>query len=231
MIHTQTTCPNHVALRAGKKGRRPAEVGTLALVFEISATELKLKHRLLKCKRTIQRATFNFWIGQLLELTASVIDHNIDIKCIQELRYIHSEDIKYHNTGNWWTFVSASARKNSVNATIGGVDMLIGPRARKSQYSIEKIQPRMMVAIFNGNPSATIISCYVFVAASYQTRLDTRSKARRPFKVGIKWRRSSGTSRDSNPACVCCSSAHLVQWGKQFHEPKCESGHVCQFTA
>ena len=52
---------------------------------------------------------------------------------------------------------------------------------------------------------------HVFVAASHQTRLDTRSKARRPIKVGIKGRGRSGTSRDSNPACLCCSSAHLVQ--------------------
>ena len=51
----------------------------------------------------------------------------------------------------------------------------------------------------------------VFVAASHQTRLDTRSKARRPIKVGIKGRGRSGTSRDSNPACLCCSSSHLVQ--------------------
>ena len=51
----------------------------------------------------------------------------------------------------------------------------------------------------------------VFVAASHQTRLDTRSKARRPIKVGIKGRGRSGRSRDSNPACLCCSSAHLVQ--------------------
>ena len=45
------------ALRAGKKGARPAEVGALASVFEKSATELKQK--LLKCKQTIQIATFN----------------------------------------------------------------------------------------------------------------------------------------------------------------------------
>ena len=51
----------------------------------------------------------------------------------------------------------------------------------------------------------------VFVAASHQTRLDRRSKARRPIKVGIKGMGRSGTSRDSNPACLCCSSAHLVQ--------------------
>ena len=39
--------------------------------------------------------------------------------------------------------------------------MLIGPRALKSLNRSEKIQLRMMVATFNGNPSATIISCYI----------------------------------------------------------------------
>ena len=61
----------------------------------------------------------------------------------------------------------------------------------------------------------------VFVAASHQTRLDTRSKARRPIKVGIKGRGRSGTSRDSNPACQCCSSDHLVQ---------CEPDEASSFT-
>ena len=157
MTHTQTIFPNHIALRAGKKGARPAEVGALASVFEKSATELKLKQKLLKCTRTIQIATFNVRtlnrIGQLPGLTASAIDHNIDIICIQEHRYTHSEDIKYHNTGNGWTLTTASAWKNSVNGTIGGVGILIGPRAQKSLNSIKKIQPRMMVTTFNGNPA------------------------------------------------------------------------------
>ena len=61
----------------------------------------------------------------------------------------------------------------------------------------------------------------VFVAASHQTRLDTRSKARRPIKVGIKGRGRSGTSRDSDPTCLCCSSAHFVQ---------CEPDEASSFT-
>ena len=65
------------------------------------------------------------------------------------------------------------------------------------------------------------ITRVVFVAASQQTRLDTRSKARRPIKVGIKGRGRSGRSRDSNPACQCCSSAHLVQ---------CEPDEASGFT-
>ena len=145
----------------------------LASVFEKSATELKLKQNLLKCKHTINIVTFNVRtlnrIGQLPELTASVINHNIDIICIQEHRYTHREDINYHDTGNGWTLASASAWKNSVNATIGGIGMLIGPQALKSLNSIEKIQPRMMVATFNGNPSATIISSYSPINVSEET--------------------------------------------------------------
>ena len=49
--------------------------------------------------------------------------------------------------------------------------MLIRPRALKSLNSIEKIQPRMMVATFNGNPSATIISCYSPTNVSEETDL------------------------------------------------------------
>ena len=92
MSHTQTTYINRIALRAAKKGALPAEVGDLALVFEKSATELKLK--LLKCKQTIQIATFNVRtlkrIGQLPELTASTVEHKMDIICIQEHRYTHT---------------------------------------------------------------------------------------------------------------------------------------------
>ena len=150
----------------------PAEVGALASVFEKSATELK-QQKLLKCKQTIQIATFNVGtlnrIGQLLELTALAAEHNIDIKCIQEHRYTHSEHIKYLDTGNGWTLATVSAWKNSVHATVGGVGILIGPRTLKSLNSIDRIQPRMMVATFNGNPRATIISCYSPTNVSEET--------------------------------------------------------------
>ena len=130
-------------------------VGALVQVFEKSARELKLKQKLLKCKSTIQIATFNVWtlnrIGQLPGLTVSAIDHHIDIIYVQEHWYFHSKDMKYYDTSHGWT---------TVNAVVGGVSILIGPRALKSQNSIEKIQQRMMVATFNGNSTTTIISCY-----------------------------------------------------------------------
>ena len=146
----------------------------LASVLENSATELNQK--LLKCKQTIQIATFNVRtlnkIGQLPELTASTIEHNVDMICIQEHRYSHSEDIKYHDSGNGWTLATASAWKNSVKATIRGVRMLIGSQALKSSLnSIQKIQPRMTVATFNGNHRTTIIPYYSPTNASEETEL------------------------------------------------------------
>ena len=84
---------------------------------------------------------------------------------------MHTEDIKYHETGNGWTLATVSAWKNSVNAVVGGVGMLIGPRALKMLNCIEKIQPRMMAATFNGNPRATIISCYSPTNVSEETEL------------------------------------------------------------
>ena len=174
MTHTQTTYINRIALRVGKIGTRPAEVGALTSVFEKSATELK-QQKLLKCKQTIQIATFNVRtlnrIGQLPELTASAIEHKIDIICIQEHRYMHTENIKYHETGNGWTLATVSAWKNSVNATVGGVGILIGPRALKTLNTIERIQARMLAAKFNGNPKATIISCYSLTNVSEETEL------------------------------------------------------------
>ena len=129
--------------------------------------------KLLKCKRTIQIATFNVRtlnrIRQLPELTASAIDHNIDIICIQEHRFTHCEDIKYHDTGNEWTLATASAWKNSVNALIEEVGILIGPQALKSLNSIEKIHPMMMVTTFNGNLSATMSSPLLFIASRNTT--------------------------------------------------------------
>ena len=49
--------------------------------------------------------------------------------------------------------------------------MLIGPRALKTLNSIERIQPKMMAVTFNGNPRATIITCYSPFNVSEETEL------------------------------------------------------------
>ena len=138
-------------------------------MFKKSATEFKQKQKLIKYKSTIQIVTFDVRnlnrIGQLRELTTSVIDHNIEYYA--------------------WTFVSASALENSVNAPLGGVGLLIGPRSLNLLNSIEKIKAKMTVATFNGNPRATIISCYSPTNTSNETGLVTVSKELSSFVQGI----------------------------------------------
>ena len=48
----------------------------------------------------------------------------------------------------------------------------------------------------------------IFVAASHQTRLDTRSKARRPIKVGIKGR--GGRERVETRTLLVCAADRLT---------------------
>ena len=91
-------------------------------------------------------ATFNVRtlnrIDRFPELTASVLEHNIDIVCVQEYRYHRGEEeIKYHDTGNGWTFIAASAWRNPINTAVEGVGMLLSSCTLKSLNSIEKIQP------------------------------------------------------------------------------------------
>ena len=78
---------------------------------------------------------------------------------MQERHYLSELEIKY-DTGKGWTFVCISAWKQTVNAIIGGVGMVLIPYALKLLNSIVKILHRMMYASFNSNPWMTVIFCY-----------------------------------------------------------------------
>ena len=107
-------------------------------------------------------------ISQLPELTTSTAEHNIDIVCIQKRRYYHSEvEIKYHDTGSGWTFISAFAWKNSQCRHWRCRNASQSSHA-KALYSTEKIQLRMIAGTSNGNPSTTIV-CYSPDNASDET--------------------------------------------------------------
>ena len=66
---------------------------------------------------------------------------------MQEHRFYHTYiELKYH-VGQGWTFLSASAWKNSTNSTIDGVGMLLSPTAFRSLNNFEMTQLRAVVAI------------------------------------------------------------------------------------
>ena len=83
------------------------------------------------------------------ELIIVAVTYHIDVINLQEHRFYHEDiDLKYHEPGNGWTLISASALKSIGNSTIGGVGMLLSPHATKSLNSIEKITSRILVAHF-----------------------------------------------------------------------------------
>ena len=176
MTQTNIRRSSRIARRAVNQGARPV-VPVQAAVNEKSTTELANKTNLLKCKRLTNISTFNVRtlnsITQISELVSSVISYNIDVICIQWHRYYHEDlNLKYHEVGKYWTLITASACKNSINATIGGVGILLSPRAIKSLNIIEKISPRIIIATFNGNPNTTVISCYSPTNVSDETEIE-----------------------------------------------------------
>ena len=86
---------------------------------------------------------------------------------------IHAHAYQISRYWQWMDSSHCISMENFVNATVGGVGMLIEPRALKTLNSIERIHPRMMAATYNGNPRATIISCYSPTNVSKETGLVT----------------------------------------------------------
>ena len=155
----------HIARRVGHQGARPP-VGCQAGI-EKNATDRDVSkdNRILKCRKTTLFSTFNCRTlnssGKIGELTALAQEQNIDIICIQEHRIYHDDiNIKFHDMKKGWVMITSSAQKASNNSTIRGVGFLLSPNAHKALNSVEPINPRTLIATFNGNPAVTVISCY-----------------------------------------------------------------------
>ena len=65
---------------------------------------------------------------------------------IQEHRFFHPDSDLEYLKQDGYQLVTASATKNSTNATIGGVGILLSPRAQNNILRIEKISPFILVA-------------------------------------------------------------------------------------
>ena len=75
-------------------------------------------------------------------------------------RFVHLDvDIKEHTFGKC-KLLTFSAWRNSINAAIGGVGILINLRAYNAIKSIDMISNRIVAIHFMGNPLTTVISCY-----------------------------------------------------------------------
>jgi|TARA_B110001454_G_scaffold215734_1_gene237708 exonuclease III len=135
-----------------------------------------INHNILKCKKPSTYSTFNVRTlnntSKLHELVTTAKKCQIDIISIQEHRFYHPKaDLDYLSHDNY-QLVTASATKNSINSTIGGVGLLLSPRALNNLLKIEKISPRILVAEFNSSPVNTFIACYSPTNCSDEAEVD-----------------------------------------------------------
>ena len=94
------------------------------------------------------------------ELLLSTEQNKIDIISIQEHRIFHPDSaLGYKNLGKY-QLITASASKNSQGSTIGGVGILLSPKASDNLLSVEQISDCIIIAEFNSNPKTTFIACY-----------------------------------------------------------------------
>ena len=125
---------------------------------------IKQKILMLKSKRAIYISTFNVQTlnrpAKLNELVCNAKKFNISIIVIQEHGLIHEEPLKHHSLGDKWLLITCSATRNTMNAGIGDVRILLSPHAKLALESIENITERTMIATFNGNPKCIVISNY-----------------------------------------------------------------------
>ena len=164
MTSSDSYLSNHIARRVGHQGAR-SPVGRQAGIEKYATDQNPKRNNLLKCRNTTLISTLNCRTlndnEKKGELTALAQKHHLEIVCIQEHRIYHEDvDIKFHDMNKGWVLITSSAQKATNNSTIRGVGILLSPNAHKSLNSIETINPRILIAAFNGNPATTVISCY-----------------------------------------------------------------------
>ncbi|XP_038055821.1 craniofacial development protein 2-like [Patiria miniata] len=96
------------------------------------------------------------------ELNKHICDYNLSVTCIQEHRQVHrpeDPDIRISSLGSSTIFTS-SATRNRQGAAVGGVAITVQTSLLPLLTSISKINDRIMLAIFKGNPKTYVVSCY-----------------------------------------------------------------------
>ena len=121
------------------------------------AVLIKTKHQPLRISTFNTRTLKDNW--RLSELIYNARNQDLSIVGIQEHRRVHEEELNfYQNEG--YHFITGSAWRNSSQAAVGGVGILLKNSAERAMSSITSLSPRILVAHFNGNPCTTIIVAY-----------------------------------------------------------------------
>ena len=155
--HLGRTAPDHtvstdVTFNSPTSGA--AAVPSLLLTGSAASRVVENSPRFVGRGKPFQISTLNTRtlnpISRMHELAHAASLNNNDIICIQEHRQ-HHQDLLSSQFINRFQLITASATKNTVNATVGGVGFLISPKAQKSLLSVEKINSRIILLHLNGN--------------------------------------------------------------------------------
>jgi len=137
---------------------------------------VKVKLKLLKYKVPTVFSTFNVRTiakaRRQQELVNYSAKYDIDVICIQEHRIFHPRNEIKHTCIDNYLLVTASATKNSQRSTIGGVGVLLSPRASDNLLKVRRVSERILTAEFEGNPRITVIAAYSPTNCSEESNVD-----------------------------------------------------------
>ncbi|XP_072039400.1 uncharacterized protein [Amphiura filiformis] len=112
----------------------------------------------LKCKKPINIATMNTRTlknpHKQLELCALAKKYRIEVLAIQ-----YSE-LQFEDLPEGFQLITASAYRNKIGASIGGVGILLSSSAKIAMLSVRFITSRILQVTLGGNPKTTIITTY-----------------------------------------------------------------------
>jgi len=118
-------------------------------------------NKLMNCKKQIQIRTFNARTlrkdDKRRQLTNNFNKCNLDILGIVDHKIVHEEEAVRIENLDRCTLITTSAWRNSNGATGGGIGILVNRQTEKALAEIKPINPRIMLVIFSGNPSTTVI--------------------------------------------------------------------------
>ena len=148
-------------------GLKPRSGGPIDDVVDstgIVKSDVTCDIKLIKPKKMMKIGTLNVRTirkdGRRDELVYHFEQHKLNILGVQEHRIEHEEDLLYQSLGRSSTFITASCTRNSNNSKVGGVGILLDKSSYKALSSIEKINERIILAHFNGNPKCSVIVVY-----------------------------------------------------------------------
>ena len=126
----------------------------------------KVKNNFIKCKEMIYIATLNVRTLTSTAKKTEIIHHirakGINILGIQDHKIVHKEGESKIKTDviNGHTIITTSAWRNSRNAAIGGVGVILDKYAANSLAKVESFSNRIMIIHLAGNPATTVIIQY-----------------------------------------------------------------------